>query len=163
MIVEQSVAQRRGKPRARTQTFCRNMNLLHILGLASLLGIVSCGDLDVVSRHYATLEDAQEDIEKGWIPATLPKSAYDIHDSHDLDLNVGECTFKFDKELLWVYMNGLFQHIPENARGLPDDEELARLEREGYLMKGYSSGDTFYLVGLHREGKGRYWMALQYD
>lgn len=139
------------------------MYLLRFLCLVSLLGITSCVDLDVVSRNYATLEDAQEDITKGWIPPTLPKTTYDISDSHNLDLNTGEGTFRFEAELYWVYMNGLSHNLPENARGIPSPAQLSLLEDQGYHAKNYIIEDTIYIVALHPEGKGRYWMAMQYN
>jgi hypothetical protein len=52
------------------------------LGLATAVG---CGDLQVVTNSYATLEEARAAgaVERGWIPSFLPPSAYEIREAHD--------------------------------------------------------------------------------
>ena len=36
-------------------------------------------------------------IERGWIPSWLPEDATDIRERHDLDSNISQLTFRFDK------------------------------------------------------------------
>jgi len=44
---------------------------------------------DVIINKYDSYQTVMEDnaTQKGWIPAILPKSAYDIKETHDLDTN----------------------------------------------------------------------------
>jgi len=44
---------------------------------------------DVQINKYPDIQTVHEDqaIQKGWIPAILPESAYDIAETHDLDSN----------------------------------------------------------------------------
>jgi hypothetical protein len=58
--------------------------------LALLLGVAAaCGDTDVVTASYATLDEARRAgaVDSGWIPPNLPTGAHDIREAHDLDSN----------------------------------------------------------------------------
>lgn len=49
------------------------------------------------SKFYATYEEAEKDgaTQRGWIPNFVPKSAFQIWETHDLDTNKQWMRFKF--------------------------------------------------------------------
>ena len=57
---------------------------------------------DLEINKYPTLKAAEDDkaIERGWVPALLPDSAYDIEETHDLDTNqlFGKFSYKESDE-----------------------------------------------------------------
>ena len=60
---------------------------------------------DVHVNKYSDRETVKENqaIEKGWVPAILPESAYDIAETHDLDTNELFGSFRYkerDEEAL---------------------------------------------------------------
>ena len=52
---------------------------------------------DFEINHYSDLQAVKEQqaIEKGWVPALLPPSAYEIAETHDLDSNEVYGTFRY--------------------------------------------------------------------
>jgi hypothetical protein len=129
--------------------------------LAIVCFLVGCSDTDTVSRDYKSLAEAQEDIQKGWIPPFLPPSAYSISDSHDLDINVGSGTFRFEPKEFDALMNGLSTPVPNNARFVPSKGELQKWKDKGYFVRETFIEDTVWIVAANASGEGRYWMALQ--
>ena len=71
--------------------------------LAALLSLSSCSD--VVTRAYATLNDARRDglFERGWLPDILPPSTWQIRVSSNLDMNTADGEFSFDPEHFAVF------------------------------------------------------------
>jgi len=61
------------------------MNKVTIIYL--VLFLAGCNE--TVDSYYSNYKKVVEDgaIERGWIPEWLPKFAYNIHESHDLDTN----------------------------------------------------------------------------
>jgi hypothetical protein len=51
---------------------------------------------DAQENRYANYTEARESQRHGWLPATLPRSATEIHEWHDLDTNVCLGSFRFD-------------------------------------------------------------------
>jgi hypothetical protein len=47
-------------------------------------------------NRYINSAEASEMQRRGWLPATLPRSATEIHEWHDLDTNVCFGSFRFD-------------------------------------------------------------------
>ena len=74
-----------------------------VVCLAALLSLSSCSD--VVTRTYATLDDARRDrlFERGWLPDILPPSARQIRVSSNLDVNTADGEFSFDPEHFAVF------------------------------------------------------------
>lgn len=65
--------------------------------LAILLLIPGCFEEEFETR-YASLADARESIDAGWIPRYLPASARDIRERHDIDTNEIWISFRYDPE-----------------------------------------------------------------
>ena len=61
---------------------------------------------ETMSTTYATKQNALDDkaIKRGWIPDILPNSAFNIHETHNLDTNKVNGSFNYnemdEKELL---------------------------------------------------------------
>jgi hypothetical protein len=57
--------------------------------ILSILLLAGCGDLDVVTENYATLQEAAAAgaIDRGWVPRGLPPGARELRSAHDLDSN----------------------------------------------------------------------------
>jgi len=57
--------------------------------LPSVTLVAACGLSDTQSASYSDYDAAVADgaIERGWIPAFLPRSATDLHEKHNLDTN----------------------------------------------------------------------------
>ena len=75
-------------------------SLLKVLTvLVATLGVslMSCHFLENPRSSFATYEDAHSAgmFAKGWLPAYLPQSAYDIRERHNLDSNRVQASFKF--------------------------------------------------------------------
>jgi hypothetical protein len=60
---------------------------LRLWGAASLLWLCSCGDLQVVTNSYATLDEAVAAgaVAQGTLPPRLPPGSHDIRAAHDRD------------------------------------------------------------------------------
>ena len=78
-----------------------------IVCIAALLSLTSCSD--VVTRTYATLDDARRDrlFKRGWLPDILPPSARQIRVSSDLDVNTADGEFSLDPEHFSVFTERL--------------------------------------------------------
>lgn len=62
-----------------------------------LLGALLYSFLSTEITHisFQSYEDAQPAIQAGWLPEWLPKSAYEISESHDIDSNISWTKFGF--------------------------------------------------------------------
>lgn len=53
--------------------------------------------MEITSISFSSYDDAQSAIQAGWLPEWLPKSAYEINESHDIDSNISWTSFRFLK------------------------------------------------------------------
>jgi len=60
-----------------------------LLFFAGIYFLLTAYFSDVQINKYPDIASVKEDraIEKGWVPALLPDSAYDIEETHDIDTN----------------------------------------------------------------------------
>jgi len=67
----------------------KNILIAALLFFVAIYFLISSYFSDVQINKYPDLEAVKQDkaIEKGWIPALLPDSAYDIAETHDIDTN----------------------------------------------------------------------------
>ena len=76
---------------------------IKVLGTASILIVCTLLALFVLNRFenptntFADYSEmaASQTMAAGWIPKTIPRSAYDISETHNLDNNKVRLTFKF--------------------------------------------------------------------
>jgi hypothetical protein len=121
------------------------------------LTLVACSDTYTINRGYASISEAQEDIEKGWLPPVLPPSSHSIRDSHNLDHNVGGGTFSFDPKDLKVFAGKPFNGPKKTI----SQEEVKEWTGKGYQIGEYDDGDSIFIIAVHPSGEGRYWMELK--
>ena len=126
------------------------------LTICSFWSLLSCGNSDEVSVKYATLKEAQIDVDRGWIPPVLPPSTYSIEDSHNLDVNVGEGAFKFNPT---EYSSFITKLTVTNQISLKGEAEL---RKRGFKFFTYSEKETIWPFALHPDaGVGKYRMELK--
>ena len=51
--------------------------------ISGLITLVGC--YEVIESEFSSVEDAQELIEKGWIPDWILPSAYELKEAHNID------------------------------------------------------------------------------
>ncbi len=78
----------------------KKLLLLTALIAISIYLIMSAVIKEVEINKYDSLNTVKEQkaIEKGWIPAILPESAYEIIESHDLEAYTTFGSFKYDEK-----------------------------------------------------------------
>ena len=69
--------------------------------ISAVLGVAICcllGCSEHESNNYRSYNEAREsgNIERGWIPKFIPKSAYDIKEQHKVDVASIDVEFKFE-------------------------------------------------------------------
>jgi hypothetical protein len=76
------------------------VKVLIIVPVFAVAALFGCSDLDgegdVIAVHYYSYQAASKSkaFDSGWLPKSLPKSAYDIVEAHNIDTN--EVWVKFD-------------------------------------------------------------------
>jgi hypothetical protein len=98
---------------------------MRVLPLIVSLVVASACAGDVISDHYATLQDAKTDqlFERGWLPDILPASSRDIHVAFNIDTNVSSGEFHFDPAEFKFLLGKLHLHTKAST-------PLAALEGE---------------------------------
>jgi len=91
---------------------------------------------DVQVNKYSDKETVKKNqaIERGWVPAILPESAYDISETHDLDTNELFGSFQYkekDEESLLKNMTA----SPDENTTLEWGDFLFKIDREKNRVK----------------------------
>jgi hypothetical protein len=122
--------------------------------------LISCalaGCNDTVTTRFADFQQAQSAgaFERGWLPPILPPSTTDIVEKNDLDLNLGEGSFSFSPAD-WDYF------IANGAEVININPESGSSQRqkqnEGFEFLTYARESTSWLIAVHPEGRGAYWV-----
>ena len=96
---------------------------------ASTVFFAACDE----SMHatYATAAAARADggVDRGWLPDQLPDSAVSITESHDLDTNTGEGSFRFGAADSDSFRAKLQSATPADLQRFSDPNKL---QRNGY-------------------------------
>lgn len=97
---------------------------LKLLIVTLLFAMVGCSER--LETFYQTFNEAKKSgaVEKGWIPKTLPKSAVNIKEVHDLDTNMVWIRFEIDdiedndflKRYTKVSSRDVKDHLPRDPR-----------------------------------------------
>ena len=74
---------------------------------------------------YQALEESGL-IERGWIPAYLPRSAYEINETHNIDTNIVQIRFKFKQ-------NDISLPVQYCGQGTFDENDLIFKCKDGIL------------------------------
>jgi hypothetical protein len=107
--------------------------LLFFVGIYFLLNAYF-SDLQI--NKYDNLQQVKEDkaIEKGWVPALIPPSAYDIEETHDIDTNqlFGRFYYKkTDEEILIEQLSA----FPESNGTYTGKAFLFRIDTKKHMVK----------------------------
>lgn len=132
-----------------SRTFSRSM------GTALLVSVLtSCGlMLERVDNIYPTYQaavDAGALHGNSFIPSFTPKSATEIHDVHDADVNTGHGTFRFDPNDAEDFRKAL----EGNETSPSENEEQPAASERTYFV------DDFLVYVDWAKGECRYWLRL---
>jgi len=136
----------------------------HMFSAGVFLVLLGCAvDLDTVTSHYASLDEAKADslFERGWLPDILPPSANTIRTENDLDLNLSQGEFSFAPAEAQLLRGKLSQGAPSVSR--LDDWELTvnSYARDGYTAWSYRDDDsTWAFFCQEPKGHCEYFMWL---
>jgi len=107
--------------------------LLFFVGIYFLLNTYFS---DIQINRYDNLQQVKEDkaIEKGWVPALIPPSAYDIEETHDIDTNQLFGRFYYKKKDEETLMNAL-SSFPENNGTYTGKSFLFKINTEKQMVR----------------------------
>lgn len=76
---------------------------------AIILALLASACDEVVQEHHSDFQAARDAgaIERGWLPAFVPSSAYDIRDEHDLDSAAQTLSFRLPRADVPAMLVGL--------------------------------------------------------
>ena len=109
---------------------------------------------DTVSSSFGSRSDAEEIIRKGWLPESMPESASDIWETHDLDLNIGHGEFSFAASDALTFKSRL---VPAEE---PSRCRIPWEELEGESREWYREGDFFLAVNW-TDNDVKFWMCYR--
>lgn len=132
------------------RTSPRNRSAIIVLLILALTACFS----DEISSIHNSRADAVSTIERGWIPSALPESATKIHETHNLDTNVGHGAFAFSAASADAFKVALIP-LPQDKeiRGTPTRDDL---EKSGYTF--YSCED-FVIAVNWQDHQGQFWLG----
>jgi len=92
------------------------MRVTAIAILSAAIATAACGE--VREDSYRSLADAVKDggVDRGWVPAWLPKTARDLKEKHDLDTNSSILSFAHSEPAMWLPPKECTQIDPRRAR-----------------------------------------------
>lgn len=104
-------------------------------------------DMDVVTTHYARLEEARADnlFARGWLPDILPESSRDITTNNNVSFNTSDGEFHFQESDYPAFVSQLSPFSPLHT---PD--------RAGYVRKMQQRG---YQIGVFAQDR-QTWLFL---
>ncbi|MFT4177755.1 MAG: hypothetical protein QM627_14045 [Luteolibacter sp.] len=89
------------------------------VGFILLLGMLLMSSCDQVEHRYRDRREVELDrvFEKGWLPSILPSSSVGIVTKNDLDVNVSEGSFRFQKQDLPEFLKLLERSSSQDKNG----------------------------------------------
>jgi hypothetical protein len=138
-----------------------------LLFLAVLLvGCDSRWSDQVSSSQYSSLSEAvgANAVAKGWIPDFLPKSATNIIEWHNVEIDRSRVEFSFDTKADGKWIEPLFKPVPDSQaehlkRELLQSRGATIRSRENlrfYELSGHQ-GEHGYLAVNYGQGRAQYW------
>lgn len=120
----------------------KKLSAVLLVALVVLLGVAWCVEHSETSEsQFQTYRELKESelISQGWVPAFIPKSAYDIHERHRVDVSD---------------VNVVFRYQPGDTGDI--EASCTALNSEGGRTKSYRCrhGDGVVVVMLSGDGKG---------
>ena len=91
---------------------------------------------DVKINKYPSLAEVKDDkaIQRGWVPAIIPESAYDIAVTHDIDTNMILGSFQYKEKGEEKFMQNLID-INDAKQTLEWKDFLFRVDKEHNKVK----------------------------
>jgi len=111
--------------------------LLTMIAVASLIYLLfSTFFIDVQINKYSDLKAVkdQQAIQKGWVPAILPETAYEITETHNIEKNELFGSFKYKEKDEIPFLKQL-QSIGDEKNTLYWKDFLFRVDKEKNLIK----------------------------
>lgn len=120
----------------------KKITWIAIILVGCVLGLFSyCNYVENPTSHFSNYEDAKASgiMETGWIPTFIPQSSTEIKETHNLDTNTVNMTFKY------------------SAGDTNDIEKNCTTEKTSKNIKRYKCsyfGNDVY-IELHPDGSGK--------
>jgi hypothetical protein len=133
-----------------------------VFTVAALLavGIYFFTSIEITSTSFDSYQDVisnPERLNAGWLPSWLPKSAYRIKESHDIDTNESWLTFSFSKSD--DFYSSACKPITKEEAELPSDRNIKQFPEFVSIMNKQlhnNSSLAFYIC----EGIGPRHLAI---
>lgn len=116
---------------------------------------------DTLQYNMKTYQEAQELIQKGWVPETMPEEATEIYNIHNIDTNISHGYFLASPSNINEYKQILQSATQEDI--LSQEELKSKMwkdavKKESYAKEGiyYGQDEDFYYAVLD-SGKVYYW------
>jgi len=125
-----------------------------------LLAVTSCSD--VIKSSYPNFTSAKNNqaFERGWLPPTLPTSAYNIYEEHNLDRNTGYGTFLFQSKDVQDFRRQLTpistDILIKAIKRYQYNDEVGKLKQQGFDF--YVAEKQFYFAIDWSTCKGVFWL-----
>ena len=115
-----------------------------------------------ISTEYKTYEQAEEMVQKGWVPPGLPRETTNIYETHNLDTNKGNGVFTIKQEYVLPFYNAL----DEVEKGFVlekevldvknwDKKEVYEQIQDDELLLGFEDGIVY---AISKDGTVYYWI-----
>lgn len=144
--------------------------LIVLLCLAGILP-AGCGDMDVVTQSYATLDEAVASgaVARGWVPNGLPPGTRELREAHDNDSNRRWGLFNFPpaegdvlQRLLGpeLSFDGLTCTPPRRIEWWPVllRQQLDGKQIEATGLRGYAAKENDLIFAVNwAQGRAYYW------
>lgn len=111
-----------------------------LVSSVSLMALLLAGCRDAVTSRYETRAEAEADrlFERGWLPSIIPPSSRGIVTRNDLDLNLSEGEFRFDRNEKTAFLKRL-RRAPEEDHASGEawrhENWIFRLSEEGETVR----------------------------
>ena len=122
-----------------------------------LLCILFSGCSDTVTTRFTDIEHAKREraFERGWLPPVLPPSTTNIIEKNNFDLNTGEGSFSFDPAEMSSFITSGADPVKIHAA---PNTDIAKKQKEGFLFLSFSRDSTSWIIAVHPDGRGVYWL-----
>lgn len=120
----------------------KKLSAVLLVALVVLLGVAWCVEHSETSEsQFQTYRELKESelISQGWVPAFIPKSAYDIHERHRVDVS--------EVNVVFQYQSGDTREIEASCTALISED----VRTKNYRCR---HGDGVVVVILSGDGKG---------
>jgi hypothetical protein len=119
---------------------------------------------DVVYTKYETKQVATKDgqVAGGWLPLSIPQSAFDINTANNLDFNTSTGTFRFAPSDGALFSSVLAVTSTASPPFSNWPQKIKQMQEQGYVLKFYTEDTTTWAFFCKfKQGECEYFMWLQ--